>query len=408
MNHLGLMRAPQSVVIGAGQRKMLAGFLGSDGKRVLIVTDRRLEADSLFTEMVDSLKARGHAVSVFAGVEPELPDTSVIDGASMAAKAGAEIIIGIGGGSCIDAAKFVALLATHGGTPSDYYGEFKVPGPVLPLIAVPTTAGTGSEVTPVAVIADSNRAIKVGVASPYLIPHVALCDPELTYTCPPGLTAASGADALAHAIEAFTTRARDPLDNLVHEHVFIGKNALSDQFALEAISRIGGNLDRAVQDGTDTAARDELMYGSLLAGLAFGVAGTSAAHAVQYPVGALTHTSHGIGVAVMLPYVMEFNRSSCIADMARIAKALGVADPMAQDDSNARAAIERVRAIFRTIGIPATLDALGLKADQIGWTAENALAAVRLVKNNPRLLDNTSMQLLVESAFTGDTSNLAA
>lgn len=401
MSVFGVMRAPRSVLFGAGQRMALPGFTAPAGRNVLMVTDTRLEAEPVFAELVDALKAQGQAVTVFSGVEPELPDNCVIAGSAVAAQARADVIVGIGGGSCMDAAKFIALLAAHGGRPSDYYGEFKVPGPIVPLIAMPTTSGTGSEVTPVAVIADSQRALKVGVASPHLIPQVAICDPELTYSCPPGLTAVSGADALTHAIEAFTTRAQSPTPGLAHEHVFIGKNAMSDHFALEAITRIGRSLERAVANGEDAEARNDLMYGSLLAGLSFGVAGTSAAHAVQYPVGALTHTAHGAGVAVMLPYVMEFNRPHCPEAMARIAAALGVGRADADQKADALAAIERVRTLCAAIGIPPTLEALGLKADQIDWTIENALGAVRLVKNNPRPLDSASMRILVEAAFSG-------
>nr|WP_157038249.1 MULTISPECIES: iron-containing alcohol dehydrogenase [Chelativorans] len=406
LSSVGVMRAPRHVVFGAGQRRSLPGFTLPMGQNIVIVTDTRLESERDFGEIVDGLKAQGHSVSVFAGVEPELPDRSVAAGASVASRASADMIVGIGGGSCIDAAKFIALLAAHGGRPSDYYGEFKVPGPVMPLVAIPTTAGTGSEVTPVAVISDADRTLKVGVASPYLIPQVAICDPELTYSCPPGLTAVSGADALTHAIEAFTTRTHSPSPSIAHENVFIGKNILSDQFALQAITRIGRSLEAAVADGTDTSARSDLMYGSLLAGLAFGVAGTSAAHAVQYPVGALTHTAHGAGVAVMLPYVMEFNRRHCTQELVEVADALGVATSGAEPASNALAAIDRVRNLCAAIGIPPTLEALGLTPDQVGWTVENALGAQRLVKNNPRPLDQESMQLLVEAAFSGYIGSL--
>lgn len=406
MQQFGLMRAPRNLVFGVGQRLSLAGHARALGSRVLVVTDARLEAEPVFAELMASLAAAGLAVQVFSAVDPELPRSCVAAGVDSAAGFDPEVIVGIGGGSCMDAAKLIALLLAHGGDLADYYGEFKVPGPVLPLIAIPTTAGTGSEVTPVAVIADPERTLKVGIASPHLIPHTAICDPELTYTCPPALTAVSGADALTHAIEAYTTITREPTAALGHEHVFVGKNALSDGFALSAISHIGTGLRRAYADGGDREARGHLMYGAMLAGLAFGVAGTSAAHAVQYPVGALTHTPHGAGVAVMLPYVMEFNRPFCTRAMAEIAGALGVTAPEASDDANARHAIDEVTALCAAIGIPKTLEKLGLKADQVEWTATNAMGASRLVKNNPRPLDVASMSLLVGAAFAGDRSGL--
>ena len=156
-----------------------------------------------------------------------------------------------------------------------------------------------------------------------MIPAAAICDPVLTWTCPPALTAIAGADALTHAIEAFTAFRRVPDADLAQKHVFVGKNAFSDMFALRAITLIGGSLERACADGTDRQASSDMMQGALAAGCAFGTAGTSLAHAVQYPIGALTHTPHGIGVAAMLPYAMSYNRGAAMAEMAEIAIALG-------------------------------------------------------------------------------------
>ena len=178
----------------------------------------------------------GLAVRVDASTLPDVPVDSAIAAAEAQRSFAPDLVIGIGGGSCLDMAKCVALLLTHGGRPQDYFGELLVPGPILPLIAVPTTAGTGSEVTPVAVLSDSERTLKVGISSPHLIPVTAICDPDLTMTCPPGLTAIAGADALTHAIEAFTAIRRPLTASLTQERVFVGKNLTSDHFALRAIS----------------------------------------------------------------------------------------------------------------------------------------------------------------------------
>lgn len=401
----GVSRLPRNLVFGAGQRHTLGGYAAALGKRALVVTDERLASDPQFRAMIDTVVSCGVTVSVYSGVIAELPAASILDGIEEGRAFAADLVIGIGGGSCLDAAKIIALLLTHGGTAADYYGEFKVPGPILPLIAVPTTAGTGSEVTPVAVVSDPERAVKVGIASPHLVPHTAICDPELTYSCPPGLTAFSGADALTHAIEAFTNLRREAEGTTVHEHVFVGKNVLSDQYALQAIRLIFGSLAAACADGSDRAARDDLMMGAMLAGLAFGTAGTAAAHAVQYPVGALTHTPHGMGVAVMLPYVMEFNRDHATREMAEIAEALGLGAGRDQA-GKAEAAIEAVATLFASIGIPLSLHELGMSPEQLDWTAEAAMGATRLVKNNPRPLDAASMAGLVAAAFAGDRTAL--
>ncbi|MET3896565.1 alcohol dehydrogenase class IV [Devosia sp. UYZn731] len=399
-------RLPRNLVFGAGQRAALARYVAPLGKRALLVTDERFASAVEFGIMVDQLRRAGIAVDVYDRTVAELPASCIADGLDQGKSFGADVIVGIGGGSCLDAAKMIALLLSHGGQPSDYYGEFKVPGPILPLVTVPTTAGTGSEVTPVAVISDPERAVKVGIASPHLISHTAICDPELTYTCPPGLTAVSGADALTHAIEAFTTLRRAADAQTVHEHVFVGKNAFSDQYALQAIRLISGSLKAAYDNGADYGARERLMMGATMAGLAFGTAGTAAAHAVQYPVGALTHTPHGAGVAVMMPYVMEFNRSHAEAEMAEIADAMGVLSTGMDQPAKASAAIDAVADLFAAVGIPRTLKDLGLGEDKLAWTVEAALGAVRLVKNNPRPLDTASMTQLVTAAFAGDRAAL--
>jgi alcohol dehydrogenase class IV len=402
----GTLRTPRNLVFGAGQRAALPTYANMLGKRALIVTDERLAADRTFASMIEGIRALGVQTQVFSGTIAELPASCIAAGLEVGRSFDADLVIGIGGGSCIDASKVIALLLTHGGKAADYYGEFKVPGPVLPLIAVPTTSGTGSEVTPVAVIADPERAVKVGIASPHLIPHTAICDPELTYTCPPSLTAISGADALTHALEAFTTAPRPLTPQIAHEHVFVGKNVLSDHYALFAISHITASLKAAYDDGTDTVARERLMLGATAAGLAFGTAGTAAAHAIQYPVGALTHTPHGAGVAVMMPYVMEFNRSHARSGMAAVADAMGLETEGMSEDQKAGAAIEAVARLFESIGIPRTIADLGITQDQLPAIAEQAMGATRLIKNNPRPLDLQSMTSLVAAAFNGDREHL--
>lgn len=406
MSLFGTLRTPRNLVFGAGQRQALAGYARALGNRALVVTDQRLSADADFLQMVGSLKQAGLQVRVFDGTIAELPVECIARAVEAGKALGADLVIGIGGGSCIDATKVAAVLLAHGGRISDYYGEFKVPGPVLPLISLPTTSGTGSEVTPVAVVTDPDRAVKVGIASPQIISHTAICDPELTYTCPPGLTAVSGADALTHAIEAFTTMRREPNGSIVHEHVFLGKNVLSDNYALTAIAHIAASLKRAVDNGADTEARERLMLGATMAGLAFGTAGTAAAHAVQYPIGAMTHTPHGAGVAVMMPYVMEFNRRHCEPELAEIGRAMGLDLGARTAGEAAGATIDAVESLFASIGIPKTIADLGVVKSQLPAVAEQAMGSARLIKNNPRPIELASMATLVEAAFSGDRASL--
>lgn len=395
----GLTRAPRAILFGDGQRKALGSVTAQIGKRALICTDERLSISPLLEEMLQDLARHGVAYRVFDGTQPELPSDGIEICVQENRAFNPDVIIGLGGGSCLDMAKLVALSLAHEGPLARYYGELKVPGPVLPVIAIPTTAGTGSEVTPVAVLADKQRDLKVGISSPYLIPHTAICDPELTVTCPPGLTALSGADALTHAIEAFTAVV-NPIDaQLSQTRVFVGKNLLSDQHALTAIKAIFEFLPRAVDNGTDREARRMLMFGSLQAGLAFGVAGTAAAHAIQYPVGALTHTAHGLGVAALLPYVMRFNADTHPEAYVAIARAIGITTPSA--DQAVDQLIQQTQRLLGTVGIPRTLADLGVQESQLDWIAEQSLLSARLINNNPRRLQLSDVKTLTARAFHG-------
>lgn len=391
MGLFGTIRAPREILFGAGQRGALGALARKHGLRALVVTDERLAQDSLFLAMIDDLAAHGVTSRIEAGTLPDVPVASAHRAAEAARSFAPDLVIGIGGGSCLDMAKCVALLLTHGGRAQDYYGELKVPGPILPLIALPTTAGTGSEVTPVAVLSDDERMLKVGISSPFLIPLTAICDPELTLTCPAGLTAIAGADALTHALEAFTAIRREPDAGLTQERVFIGKNAVSDHFAIEAISLLWRGLAHACANGDDLEARELVMMGALKAGLAFGVAGTAAAHAIQYPIGALTHTAHGLGVACLMPYVMEWNRPSIGPELTKIAQATGLPD--------GDAVIPALADLFERIGIPPNLRALGLDESKLDWVAEQSCGIERLIQNNPRPITRDDMRRLIGTAF---------
>jgi alcohol dehydrogenase class IV len=401
----GALRLPASVVFGSGQRHGIGLMAAQTGRRALVCTDARMGQDAAFKAIVADIKANDVEVHVYDRTEADLPMDGINACVAEYRNLEPDMVLGIGGGSCMDMAKCVAVLLEHGGSLRDYYGENKIPGTVAPVIAVPTTSGTGSEVTPVAVIADTERGTKVGISSPYLIPRIAVCDPELTLTCPPGLTAVSGADALTHAIESYTAARRDVTPDLTVKSVFVGKNALSDVFGLLALQNIFRSLRTAVKDGKNLQAREEMMLASLAAGCAFGTAGTAAAHAIQYPVGNETHTPHGMGVALLMPYVMEFNRPSCIGAFAEIARAIGLSG---SDEELSRKLIDEVASLLKDIGIPVTLKDLGLPEDKQDWTAESAIGAARLVNNNPRLLDLDAIKAITRAAYSGNRASIAS
>ena len=401
----GALRLPASVIFGSGQRAAIGMMTAQIGKRALICTDARLGNDAQFKAIVADIEAHGVKTKVYDRTEADLPMEGISGCVTECADFKPDVVLGIGGGSCMDMAKCVAVLLAHGGSLRDYYGENKIPGPVAPVIAVPTTSGTGSEVTPVAVIADTERGTKLGISSPYLIPRVAVCDPELTVSCPPGLTAVSGADALTHAIESFTAAPREITADLTVKNVFVGKNVLSDTFGLLALTNIFKALRTAVKDGKNIEAREQMMLASLAAGCAFGAAGTAAAHAIQYPVGNETHTPHGMGVALLMPYVMEFNRPNCVVAFAQIGRAIGLAGT---DEELSHKVIDEVASLLKDIGIPVTLKDLGLPEDKQDWTAEAAIGAARLVNNNPRKLDLDAIKAITRAAYSGDRAALAS
>lgn len=405
MTMLGVLRGPRQVLFGAGQRGALGTVTAALGSRALVCTDARFGDTREFADLVRLIEDAGVRVTAFTEVLPDVPVHQVARCAELASRVEPDVVVGMGGGSCLDLAKSVAVVLAHGGTASDYYGELRVPGPVLPVVALPTTAGTGSEVTPVAVLTDPQRVSKVGISSPYLIPHTAVCDPELTIGCPPALTASAGADALSHVVEAFTAVRRPLTAELATERVFVGKNELTDSYALLGIRLIAASLPSAWSNPEDMGARAAMMLGATAGGFALGSAGTAAAHALQYPVGAITHTPHGVGVGALLPYVMEFNRPARIPELAELAVAMGAPSDAPLEDL-ADQAIDRVADLLASVGIPTSLAELGLPSDRLRWTAEQAWGAERLVANNPRPLDVDTLERIVRAAHAGDRAAL--
>ena len=365
-----------------------------------------------FHELLAGLQEQGLEVFVFDRAEAELPRENVVEVVDRFGGQGIDVIVGIGGGSCMDLAKVAAVVIANGGDVRDYYGEFLVPGPGLPVVTVPTTGGTGAEVTCISVVFDADRGMKVGVASPYLEPHTAVIDPELTVSAPPGLTAATGADALTHLVESFTARAKNPTPDEVARKLYAGKNVLADVYARTGIGLIGNALPQLVSEPQNLQARSDTMFAAYCAGMAINTAGTAAAHAIQSPIGNLTHTAHGFGVGALLPYVMRFNLPTRVSEFAEIAGLLGAVDRTVGhhgDDpdselSRARAGIERIDGILGELKVPADLAELGLKADQLEFVADQSLLATRLTDNNPRPLTRDTVLEILNRGLAGDRS----
>jgi alcohol dehydrogenase len=396
----GTLRLPARIHFGYGARAQLSEVLRLHGNRVLAIVDPFLIGTPILAETVAGLKSDKFDVAVYSDVLPELPIASLDAAAAFAREYEPDVILAVGGGSALDAAKLVGLLVTHDGPLNRYYGENLVPGPSLPLVAVPTTAGTGSEVTPVAVVSDPDREMKVGISSPHLIPTAAIVDPEFTLGAPRSVTAFAGIDALVHAVESFTAVRSEPSWDTTLP-VFTGRNAFSDVIALRAVEHLGTSLPVAVDDPGNRRAREEVALGSLLAGVSFGATGTHLSHALQYPIGACTKTPHGLGTGLLLPYVLQ----ACLADpavaerIAAVGSALGSAASTV--DGKARDAISSIAALNRAIGVPASLREIGITREQLPQLAELGSRSARLIAIAPIPAPPAVLLDILEHAHTG-------
>ena len=284
---------PTRIEYGVGATEKLTESIKELGSRkVLIVTDKGIEASGLLPAITEQLATAKLEYEIFSEVEPNPKDHNVHAGTETAKGFQADCLVAVGGGSPIDCAKSIAVLATHGGAVRDYEGGHKISGNVLPLIAIPTTAGTGSEVTFSSVITDTGEGFKFTVKHPSMAPRVALLDPQMTITMPPGLTAATGMDALTHAIEGYTAKVSEPL---------------ADAAALYAIELVTKYLKTAVFEGTDMEARAGMLLGSVLAGIAFSHSDVASVHCIAEALGGKYDTAHGVCNAVVLPAQMEYN-----------------------------------------------------------------------------------------------------
>jgi alcohol dehydrogenase class IV len=378
---VGTLRLPARVHFGFGARAQLPRVVPVYGRRVLAVVDPFLTGTRLLADTTDRLREAGLQVRVHADITPELPVGTLDTAAAAAQEFGAEVVLAIGGGSALDAGKLIALRCAYEGPLRRYYGENLVPGPVVPVVAVPTTAGTGSEVTPVAVVSDPAHEVKVGISSPFLVPVAAVVDPELTLGAPAGVTAHSGIDALVHAVESYTARPL-PLDWSAPPPVFTGRNALAEPIALRAAHHLGAWLPVAVREPTDRRARGEVALGALLGGVAFGSTGTHLCHALQYPVGALTGTPHGLGTGLLLPYVIDALRAEPQV-AARLADLGAALERIPVREASAARTLARVVEINEEIGLPATLAGIVLHRDDLPRIADLALSATRLLAIAP-------------------------
>lgn len=376
----------KSFIFGAGTLNRLGeAAVASLGKRVIVVTDPGMMTTGIVDRALDVLAGAGVNATVFADVEADPPESVVNRATELAMSFAAEGVIGIGGGSSLDVAKLVALLAAGQETLAEIYGVGKAKGPRLPLALVPTTSGTGSEVTPIAIVT-TGASEKMGVVSPVLLPDIALLDPELTYGLPAHVTAATGIDAMVHAIEAYASRSSN-------------NNPLSRMLAVQALQLMVPAIQTAVHHGRNEKARADMLLGSMLAGQAFANSPVAAVHALAYPLGGHFHIPHGLSNALVLPHVLRFNAAT--AHDAYVDLAPLVFPDLAQLAGQERVAAfcDRLGQLSRDCGLPQTLREMKITEDWLPRLAADAMRQTRLLVNNPRPVEEADALAIYRSAY---------
>ena len=377
------IRTPGAIIFGVGCREQLTERARQlcEGT-VLLVTDQGLVKAGIAEKIKALIGSAGVAVEVFDAVDPDPDRQTVGKCLELAKSANVTAVVGLGGGSSLDVAKMVAALCVNKGTLEEYTGIEKLPKKGLPTVLLPTTAGTGSEASPIAVISDKKQHLKLGVVSRHLYCDVAIVDPELTVSCPAKVTASAGIDTLTHAIEIYTNKHAVPI---------------VDTLVLEAIRLVGLSLRKCVEYGSDLKAREQMSLAALYGGMGLGPVNTAAVHALAYPLGGTYDIAHGLANSILLPYVMEFNRPACEEKFARIGEVLGVTE--GSTSKKAAAAVEAVAKLSADVGIPKRLREVGIPADAIDGMAVGAMKVTRLLNNNPRELTEADARDIYQRAY---------
>lgn len=373
------LTVPSIIVESDGSRRLGEILYQKFGAidRLFLVTDQILLDLGIVGEAIASLRSVGIIVETYSEVVPDPPEAIILNASARAKDFGADLVVGLGGGSSMDTAKLVAALAGSEQPISQMYGVNQIAGARLPLALVPTTAGTGSEVTQLSIVT-LDETSKVGVSSPALFPDLALLDATLTIGLPSAATAATGIDAMVHAVEAYTSR--------------IHKNPISDQLALSALKALHGNIERACSDGGDLKVREAMLFGAMQAGQAFANAPVAAVHALAYPLGATFHVPHGLSNSLVLPSVLKFNASAADDLYSELAAHLGLRP-------TSTALIDEFIRIAEATKIETRLSEVGVKQHHLEQLAEDAMKIERLLINNPREMSYNAALACYQSAL---------
>ncbi|MFQ5895908.1 MAG: iron-containing alcohol dehydrogenase [Nitrospinota bacterium] len=378
------IRFPMRTWFGCGCVEKVKEEARSVGARhALILTDRGVRGAGIVDRVLGPLKAAGAEAEVFDECPAEPPIEALEACYGRYRKEAFDLVVGVGGGSSMDVGKSMGMLLGNGGEPRDYLGVELVPKPGLPTILIPTTAGTGAEATPNAIFTVKEEGVKKAIVSTYIIPRAAVVDPELTLTCPPAITAATGVDALTHCVESYVATNASPM---------------SEMYSLEGIRLIASSLREAVANGANLRARERMALGSYYGGVGLTGAGAGAIHALAYPLGARFGISHGVSNALMFPHVMEFNCVANLEKYARVAEAMGEwVGGLSPRDGAARSVVA-VEQICRDVGVPGRLREVNVPEEAIPELAEAALRIKRLLDINPRRVTREDIESLYRRA----------
>lgn len=378
-------RTAETLITGTGSiAKIGEQAQKLNATKVIIVTDKIIRQTGLLSKVTEPLEAAGLVADIIDDVVPEPPFENLEEMINKIEGNGYDLLVGVGGGSALDITKVLSVMLTNTGNVRDMVGIEKIEKPGVPTILVPTTSGTGSEVTYNAIFTDTRDMVKKGIVSPYLLPKVAIVDAELTLTVPPAVTAATGMDALVHAVESYTA---------------IRADELTDGIALQAIKLISRSLRKAVYNGKDLKAREDLAMGSLLAGISLGNAGVGAVHALAYPLGGKFKVPHGVANSLLLPFVMKYNVVADLDKFAEVAKAMGENVEGLSLRESANRAVKALAQLSEDVGIPASLKDVGVTPADIPALADEASKIDRLLNNNPRWLTVKEIQKIYEEAY---------
>jgi alcohol dehydrogenase len=379
------LKSPNLILAGIGAlQKMGEEAKNLDAKKALVVTDKIMIETGIEGQVSTVLAENGVSVEIFDEVKSD-PDIENCDACINMAKAGNyDLIVGVGGGSPMDIASIASVMCTNSGTVYDYFGVNLIKKPGIPTFLITTTAGTGAEVTPNAILTDHKDQLKKAIVSPYILPRAAVIDPVLTLSMPPVVTSFTGMDALTHAIESYTSMNATPL---------------TDMYAREGIRLIAQSLRTAVNKGEKLEARYDMSMGSLYAGISLANAGVGAVHALAYPLGGQFNVAHGIANGLLLPHVMEFNYIADVTKFAEVAKLMGESVEGLSVTEQAQLSVQAVTDLINDIDMPTALSQIDIPKDAIPRLSEAAINVTRLMANNPRNMTVANAETIFKSAY---------